>query len=153
MNKVAALQAVVQRPRELTRADLKALRAEFDRQGFSEAALRHAWKQAKNEDIAATIVGFIRQAALGDALVPWPDRVKAAMGRITKRGTWSEPQRKWLERIGNAVAHVGVADRAVLDEGQFRATMGGFDRLNRVFDGRLDAILGDINEELWRKSA
>jgi len=31
--------------------------------------------------------------------------------------------------------------------------MGGFDRLNRVFGGRLDAILGDINEELWRKSA
>jgi len=137
----------------LTRTDLKTLRAEFDRQGFSEAKLRHAWKQAKNEDIAASIVGFIRQAALGDPLVPWPDRVKAAMGRITKRGTWSEPQRKWLERIANAVAHVGVADRAVLDEGQFRATMGGFDRLNRVFDGRLDAILGDINEELWRKSA
>jgi type I restriction enzyme, R subunit len=79
--------------------------------------------------------------------------VKAAIGRITKRGTWSEPQRKWLERIGTAVAHVGVADRAVLDEGQFRAAMGGFDRLNRVFDGRLEAILGDINEELWRKSA
>jgi type I restriction enzyme R subunit len=153
VNKVAALQAVVQRPRGLTRADLKALRAEFDRQGFSEAALRHAWKQAKNEDIAATIVGFIRQAALGDALVPWPDRVKAALGRITKRGTWSEPQRKWLERIGKAVAHVGVADRAVLDEGEFRAAMGGFDRLNRVFGGRLESILGDINEELWRKSA
>lgn len=65
-HKLAALQAVVQRPRELTRADLKALRAELDRQGFSEAALRHAWRQAKNEDIAATIVGFIRQAAVGD---------------------------------------------------------------------------------------
>jgi type I restriction enzyme, R subunit len=48
---------------------------------------------------------------------------------------------------------VGVADRAVLDEGQFRAEMGGFTRLNRIFDGRLDAILGDINEELWRESA
>jgi type I restriction enzyme R subunit len=153
VNKIVALQAVVQRPRELTRADLKALRAAFDAQGFSEASLRHAWRQAKNEDIAATIVGFIRQAALGDPLVPWSDRVKAAIGRITSRGSWSEPQRRWLERIGNAVAHVGVADRAVLDEGQFRAAMGGFDRLNRVFDGRLDAILADINEELWRKSA
>ena len=40
---------------------------------------RQAWKQAKNEDIAASIVGFIRQAALGDPLVPWADRVKAAM--------------------------------------------------------------------------
>jgi type I restriction enzyme, R subunit len=153
VNKLAALQAVVQRPRELTRADLKAVRAELDRQGFSEAALRHAWRQAKNEDIAATIVGFIRQAALGDPLVPWADRVNAAMSRLTKRGTWSEPQRKWLERIGKAVVQVGVADRAVLDEGQFRAAMGGFDRLNRIFEGRLDAILGDINEELWRKSA
>ena len=153
VNKVAALQAVVQRPRELTRADLKALRVELDRQGFSEAALRYAWKQAKNEDIAASIVGFIRQAALGDPLLPWADRVQAAMNRITKRGTWSEPQRKWLERIGKAVEQVGVADRAVLDEGQFAAAMGGFNRLNRVFDGRLDAILGDINEELWRKSA
>ena len=75
------------------------------------------------------------------------------MNRIMKRGTWSEPQRKWLERIGKAVEQVGVADRVVLDEGQFAAAMGGFNRLNRIFDGRLDAILGDINEELWRKSA
>ena len=143
----------MQRPRELTRSDLKALRGELDRQGFSEVALRHAWKQAKNEDIAASIVGFIRQAAIGDPLMPWSDRVKAAMGRITKRGTWTEPQRKWLERIGRAVEQIGVADRSVLDEGQFRSEMGGSTRLNRIFDGRLDAILGDINEELWGKSA
>ena len=153
VNKITALQAVVQRPRELTRAELKAVRAEFDRQGFSEAALRHAWKQAKNEDIAASIVGFIRQAALGDPLVPWADRVRKAMDHIARRARWTEPQRKWLERIGKAVEQVGVADRAVLDEGQFVAEMGGFNRLNRVFDGRLDAILGDINEELWSKSA
>jgi type I restriction enzyme, R subunit len=152
-NKIAALKAVMQRPRELTRADLKALRMELDRHNFSEANLCSAWKQTKNEDIAASIVGFIRQAALGDPLVPWADRVKQAMDRITKRGTWTEPQRKWLERIGKAVAQVGVADRAVLDEGQFRVEMGGFTRLNRIFDGRLDAILGDINQELWSESA
>ncbi|MGY4617256.1 type I restriction enzyme R subunit [Bradyrhizobium sp. USDA 4472] len=153
VNKVAALQAVVQRPRELTRDGLKAVRMELDRQGFSEQALRTAWKQAKNEDIAATIVGFIRQAALGDPLVPWAERVRAAMGRIAKQGVWSEPQRKWLERIGKAVAQVGIVDRAVLDEGQFLQVTGGYDKLNRIFDGRLDAILGDINDELWSKSA
>jgi type I restriction enzyme, R subunit len=120
---------VVQRPRELTRESLKAVRMELDRLGFSEAALRSAWKQAKNEDIAASIVGFIRQAALGDPLVPWADRVKAAMERIMRRGTWTAPQRQWLERIGKAVVQVGVADRAVLDEGQFRQVTGGFDRL------------------------
>jgi type I restriction enzyme, R subunit len=153
VNKLAALQAVVQRPRELTRNDLKALRMAFDQQGFSEANLRSAWKQAKNEDIAASIVGFIRQAALGDPLLPWADRVKIAIDRIMKGGNWSALQRKWLERIGKAVAQVGVADRAVLDEEQFREETGGFTRLNRIFDGRLDSILGDINDELWSKSA
>ena len=72
---------------------------------------------------------------------------------VLRRGNWSEPQRKWLERIGKAVAQVGIADRAVLDEGQFREETGGFTRLNRIFDGRLDVILGDINDELWSKSA
>ncbi|CCE11419.1 endonuclease R [Bradyrhizobium sp. STM 3843] len=153
VNKVAALQAVVQRPRELTRDALKTLRMELGQQGFSEQALRTAWKQAKNQDIAATIVGFVRQAALGDPLVPWADRVRAAVDRILAQRTWSEPQRKWLERIGKAVAQVGVADRAVLDEEQFREETGGFARLNRIFDGRLDAILGDINDELWSRSA
>jgi type I restriction enzyme R subunit len=153
VNKVAALQAVVQRPRELTRDALKTLRLDLGQQGFSEQALRTAWKQAKNQDIAATIVGFIRQAALGDPLLPWGDRVKMAIDRIMTRGNWNEPQRKWLERIGKAVAQVGVADRAMLDEEQFREETGGFTRLNRIFDGRLDAILGDINDELWSKSA
>jgi hypothetical protein len=27
---------------------------------------------------------------------------------------------------------------------------GGFKRLNKVFDVRLEAVLGDINEALWR---
>jgi type I restriction enzyme M protein len=60
--------------------------------------------------------------------------VKKAMAHITKRGTWTDPQRKWLERIGKAVEQVGVADGAVLDEGQFAAEMGGFNRLNVLRD-------------------
>src|SRR5258708_1713484 len=81
---------------------------ELGQQEFSEQALRTAWKQAKNQDIAATIVGFIRQAALGDPLLPWADRVRMAIDRIMTRKNWSAPQRKWLERIGKAVAQVGV---------------------------------------------
>jgi type I restriction enzyme R subunit len=153
VNKIAALQAVVQRPRELTRADLKTIRAELDRNGFSEANLHRAWLEAKNEDIAAPIVSYIRQAALGDPLRPFADRVNAAIARITARHAWSDPQRKWLERIGKAVIQVGVIDQGVLDEGQFKETMGGFARLNKVFDGKLGIILGDINEEIWKKSA
>ena len=42
----------------------------LDLKGYSEANLRRAWKDAKNEDIAASIIGFVRQAALGDPSDP-----------------------------------------------------------------------------------
>ena len=148
-NRIAALQVVTQRPRDLTRAQLKELALALDREGFSAIQLQAAWRQTRNEDIAATIVGFVRQAAIGDALEPWAVRVERAMARILRRQTWTQPQRQWLERIGRSVAEIGVADRAALDEEQFRVA-GGFRRLDKVFDGRLEAILADINDEAWK---
>jgi type I restriction enzyme R subunit len=41
-----------------------------------------------------------------------------------------------------------VVDRAALDREPFQAH-GGFSRLNKVFDGRLEAVLGELNEALW----
>jgi type I restriction enzyme R subunit len=97
MNNIAALRLVVQRPRDLTRADLRELRIALDRKGYSEANLRRAWADAKNEEIAASIIGFVRQAALGDPLVPYEDRVKAAMRSIMTSRHWTEPQKRWLK--------------------------------------------------------
>jgi len=150
-NTIAALKVVVQRPRDLTRQQLRELRLELDRQGFSEANLRRAWQDARNEDIAASIIGFIRQAALGDALVPYADRVRSAMDHILRSRPWTDPQRQWLRRIGDQIEREIVVDRDALDQEPF-AKDGGFQRLNRVFDGQLEAILGEINEELWEAS-
>ena len=52
---------VTQRPRDLTRAQLKELRLALDAEGFSQTSLQVAWRETTNEDIAASIVGFIRQ--------------------------------------------------------------------------------------------
>ena len=150
-NRLAALQIVTQRPRDLTRADLKELALALDAAGFSEAQLRAAWRQARNEDIAASLIGFVRQAALGDALEPWATRVERALARILRRQPWTAPQRQWLERIGRRVVEIGVADRSALDEEQFRVA-GGFQRLDKVFDGRLGSILSDINDEAWKQA-
>jgi type I restriction enzyme, R subunit len=152
INKIAALKIVLQRPRDLTRAELKALRLALDGQGYSETNLRRAWSDAKNEDIAASIIGFVRQAALGDALTPLDVRVNGAMKRILTRKPWTEVQRKWLKRIGEQLLREVVVDRASIDEEPFRAD-GGFQRLNKVFGGQLEAVLSDINEELWKKVA
>lgn len=152
LNKIAALNIVVQRPRELTRAGLKSLRLELDAMGYSDSSLRHAWADARNEDIAASIIGFVRQAALGDQLTPFDIRVRSAMQRILAKRPWTEIQRKWLKRIEEQILREIVVDRATLDEEPFSKD-GGFQRLNKVFGGQLEAVLGDINEELWQQAA
>ena len=152
VNKITALTVVVQRPRDLTRAELKALRLELDALGYSDANLRRAWSDAKNEDIAASIIGFVRQAALGDALIPFDIRVRSAMQRVLSSRSWTEVQRKWLKRIEEQVIREIVVDRAAIDEEPF-VKDGGFQRLNKIFGGQLEAVLSDINDELWKKAA
>jgi type I restriction enzyme R subunit len=143
---------VVQRPRDLTRADLRELRMALDPKGYSEANLRRAWADAKNVDIAASIIGYVRQAALGDPLIPYADRVKAAMQRVLASRKWSDPQKRWLRRIAEQVEKELVVDRGALDRDPFAAD-GGFARLNKVFDGELEGVLSGINEELWKRAS
>jgi type I restriction enzyme R subunit len=65
---------------------------------------------------------------------------------------WTQPQRQWLERIAKQVKVEVVVDRDALERGEFK-TYGGFARLNRVFDGKLEQVLGTLHEELWRDVA
>jgi type I restriction enzyme R subunit len=65
---------------------------------------------------------------------------------------WTRPQKQWLERIGKQLREEVVVDREALGRGQF-AAQGGFARLDRIFEGRLDALLGDINERIWKAGA
>lgn len=42
-------------------------------------------------------------------------------------------------------------DRETLDKGEFKTQGGGFDRLNKTFNGRLEAILEEIGDRLWQQ--
>jgi type I restriction enzyme, R subunit len=152
LNQVAALGLVVQRPRELTRAELRNLRLALDGLGYSESNLRRAWSAAKNEDIAASIIGYVRHAALGDALRPFAERVGAAMNRIVRSRQWNTVQRGWLQRIQEQILREVVIDRTTFEEEPF-ARDGGFQRLDRVFEGNLTELLAEINGQLWEHAA
>lgn len=151
INQLPALIVVAQRPKELTRAQLKEVALLLDQNGFSERNLQTAWREKTNQDIAATILGFIRQAALGDALIPYEQRVDSALQRLLASQSWTKPQRDWLERIGKQLKKEKIVDRAALDEGQF-AAKGGFQRLNKVFDGKLEDILLQLGEGIWTQA-
>jgi len=149
LNQIPALIVVTQRPRELTRAQLKEIRLLLDAVGYSETTLQVAWREMTNEDIAASIVGFIRQAALGDPLVSYEQRVERAIAKIFAARAWTPPQRKWLERIAKQLKVETIVDREALDKGEFK-TQGGFTRINKIFDGQLETILAEINANLWQ---
>ncbi len=148
MNKVPALAVVCQRPKELTRQTLKELRLALDQAGFTERNLQVAWKDWKNEDIAADIISFIRRQALGDPLVSHEERIKKAMTRIYALRPWTATQRQWLERIEKQLITQTILDREDFDRGAF-AEHGGFSRLNKIFQGNFQEILDEINTSLY----
>ncbi|MGL5020198.1 MAG: type I restriction-modification system endonuclease, partial [Luteolibacter sp.] len=63
-NQIPALVTVVTRPQELTRKQLRELQYELDQAGFTESNLSAAWSKMNNHQIAASIIGYIRQAAI-----------------------------------------------------------------------------------------
>jgi type I restriction enzyme R subunit len=84
--------------------------------------------------------------------MPYEERVERAMRKILASQAWTPPQRKWLERIGKQLIQETVIDREALDRGQFRVQAGGFDRLNKIFDGKLEQLLGDISDAIWEET-
>ncbi|QSY95316.1 type I restriction-modification system endonuclease [Rhizobium bangladeshense] len=152
MNQVPALIAVTQRPRDLTRKELSELAGLLDEKNYSEAMLRAAYGRARNADIAAHIIGFVRQAALGDPLIPYATRVDNAILKIETSRPWTQKQKEWLRRIGRALKDKPVADPTLLDHGVF-ADKGGFKRISQEFDGDLDEVLHAFNEAIWAPPA
>lgn len=148
MNKIPALAIVCQRPRELTRKALKELKLALDQAGFTEKNLQVAWKDWKNEDIAADIISFIRRQALGDPLIDHHSRIQNAMVRIYALREWTAIQRQWLSRIEKQLLSQTVLDREDFDRGAF-AAHGGFNRMNKIFQGNFQQILDDITETLY----
>ncbi len=148
INKLPALAIVCQRPRKLTRNVLKGLKIALDQHGYTEPALRTAWHEWRNEDIAADIISFIRRLALGDALVSHEERINKAMQRIYALQDWNKIQRQWLERIEKHLLAETVIERRDFDEGAFH-DHGGYARLDKIFQGQLEHIIQSINEYLY----
>lgn len=146
---IPALVLVTQRPKELTRKDLRDLQIQLEDHGFSETAIKTAVRDSTNQDIAASIVGFVRYAMLNEPLVPYEERVDRAVRTILGSQQWEPRQRQWLERIGKQIKENVVIDRESFDSGAFRQ-QGGFVRLNKMFDGRLEDILRQLVDSVWQ---
>lgn len=148
LNDSVALTVVATNPKSLTRQDLKEVKIMLDNAGYSEAKLRSAWRKKTNQDIASSLVGHIRRAALGEPLVPFETRVNQAMQNIYASQDWTTLQRKWLDRLAKQLQYETVVDKQFINE-RF-SSAGGVKQFDKILQDRLDSVLEQVNEELWR---
>jgi type I restriction enzyme R subunit len=147
INQSAALAVVVNKPKDLTREQLREIRLLLDQNGYSEAKLQSAWRNQTNQDMAASIIGYIRQAAIGEALIPFEQRVNQAMQKIYALHPWTQVQRKWLVRLAKQLSHEVVIDQQFVN--RVFATDGGAKKLNAVLDQHLDNLLDTLADAIW----
>ena len=147
LNESAALSVVVNRPRDLTRAQLKEVKLLLDGAGYSEANLRTAVRNQTNRDIAASIICYIRRAALGEPLIPFEQRVKQGMQQIYQNHNWTPAQRNWLDRLVKQIIFEVVIDKEFIN--QRFTDSGGAKQLDKILGNQLDTVLDELSEAIW----
>lgn len=150
-NDMIALKTIIHQPGKITRQQIKELMLELSEAQFTEKNLRKAWALQSNRDIAARIVGYVRKAALGDALIPWEERVDNAVAVIQAQKPWKPAQKNLLKDIGDLLkTRLALDEQSINDSALSRK--GGFNRINSIFDGELPQILEAINEAVWEQT-
>lgn len=148
INNIAALKVICTRPKELTRESLKSLKLELDREGYTEQQLNTAWKELKNQDIAADIISFIRREAIGSTLISHQQRIINAVEKLKSNHSFSKMELDWLNRIETYLLHETVLDKEAFESGAFK-NFGGFARMNKIFKNKLESVISELNEYLY----
>ncbi len=148
LNKIHALKIVCTRPSELTRETLKELKLELDRHDFTEKQLNTAWNEMTNQDIVADIIAFVRQQAIGSALISHETRVKNAFEKLRHNHKFNKIQLDWIKRIEKVMLEEAVLDIQMFDQGAFKNN-GGFRGIDRRFEGQLNEVITELNQYLY----
>lgn len=149
MNEIAALNLVCTRPKELTRDSLKSLRLTLDREGFTTQQLNTAISELTNEEIVADMISLIRRYAIGSTLLSHEARIRRAVDRLKKAHSFTKQEMNWIGRMEKYLMEESVLNVSVFDEdGRFKA-QGGFSKINKVFQNKLESIVLELNEYLY----
>lgn len=148
INTITAINVICNKPQELDRKSLKELKLILDEKGFTEVALNTAWKSAKNVDIAADIIAYIRTLSIGVDLITPQERVKNAINKIKNSRTWNIHQLKWIDKFEKQLVAESILTRKDLDLKPFLDD-GGFTRINKIFNNELEELITELNNDLY----
>ena len=146
-NEILAIKTICTKPAELDRKSLKELKLLLDQKGYNQVTLTTAWKNAKNQDIAADIISFIRTLALDTVLVSHEDRIKKAIAKVKEMKPWNMHQLKWIDRFEKQLLLEDIFDRNYIDQ-TFKEE-GGLQRIQKIFNNELDDVITMLNDNLF----
>ena len=147
-DRIEAIRIACTRPSDMTRAQLKALKLELDKENFTASSLNEATSAVTNEHIVADIIAHVRRAVLKTPLYNHEDRVKAAFTRLVAAHHFNKMQLDLLEKIKVYMLHESILNTETFEAPAFKMD-GGFVRFNKKFGGQLVEIIREINTYIY----
>jgi len=149
-NHIEALEILLRRPKEFDTKQLKTLREKLATQPdylvdkFTEKNLRRAYNQE-----LADIISIIRYAAKGGELLTVERRVDKALMKIKSGRSFTEEQDKWLDLIRRHLIENLLMEKEDIESLPIFTREGAsWNKLNKVFDGKLEEIIHEVNEAI-----
>lgn len=151
-DRIEAIHIACTRPSDMTRAQLRELKLELDKENFTESSLNEAASAVSNERIVADIIAFVRRAVLKTPLVNHDDRVKMAFSKLISAHHFNKMQLDLLEKIKVYMLHESILNTETFEAPAFKMD-GGFARFNKKFGGQLAEVIREINTYIYEGAA
>lgn len=149
-NDIDAMHIICTRPKDLTLDALRRLKTKLDAAGFSERQLNTAASEMTHRDTAASLIGFIRRAALGSPLESHSRRVAEAAARLKAAHDFTAAEKDWIDRMAAVLVNDSVLNADTFDKDRRFASCGGFRRINeKIFGNRLADVISELNDYVY----
>jgi type I restriction enzyme R subunit len=147
---VRAISILLSRPQEWGAGPLRELWQALAQapEHFTEANLQRAYRAAHHKALI-DIISMVKRTALDSSpLLTAEERVNQAVDRVIEGRELTDVQAKWMEYIRQH-----LVQNLSIEEDDFEvipvlSDHGGWGRANRVFEGQLPELLGELNKEL-----
>jgi type I restriction enzyme R subunit len=147
-DQIDAVRILLDRPRDWSQEALNELRTKLaaNRLRFTPENLERAHAVHYHKSLV-DIISMVKHAARElEPLLTAQERVDAAFSRLKQNQTFTEAQLAWLARIReHLIANLSI-DREDFEYIPVLTREGGWAAADRAFDGRLAALIREINE-------
>lgn len=148
-DKIEALNIVCTKPSSLTRESLKNLCVQLANEGYDLTSLNTAWKNKTNAELAFDIISVIRTCAIGVPIISHEERIKKAVQKLKSNHNFSLVEENWLKMIESNLLQENVLEKSIFDRVVIFRNKGGFKRINKDFNDKLEEIIDELNVYLY----